>query len=218
YAGRRVAPRFQGDVAFVLAIGVFATAIFTFALGSNNGFAAPPRWYTALLALGAVAGAIYGYNAKPANTDAAPGHDAFARMPHFVRWLVLIPLAVVVALFAAFGISIPLALLHAHSEIVSFANAPVSSAAFVGAGAAIAPGHKKGIAVTLGIITGLVVVILLFAALQQATTAATLPIYVYQQPNEKGLVLTAWLDFLTSLGALAGILVALRAVWRAQRA
>jgi hypothetical protein len=218
YIGRRVAPRFGGYVAFALTIGVFATAIFTLLLGSNNGFAAPPRWYMALLAIAAIAGAIYGYNAKPRNADAAPGHDAFAWMPHLVRWLVLIPLASAIALVVAFGISIPLALLHAPAELVRLANTPVSMAALVAAGAAIAPSHKKGVAVTLGIVAALVVAIVLFAGLQQATTAATLPIYVNQRPNEKALALTAWLDFLTSAGALAGIAVSVRAVSRAQRA
>jgi|GEM_PF-6629812 len=217
YIGRRVAPRFQGYVAFALAIGVFAAAIFALLIGSNNGFAAPPRWYMALLAFGAIAGAIYAYNAKPGNEDAAPGHDAFAWMPGFVRWCTFIPLSLVLSLIVAYGIALPLALFHVHAELVRLLNTPVSMAALVAAGAAIAPGHKKGIALTLGILAALVVVILLFAGLQQATTVATLPIYVYQQPNGKALVLTAWLDFLTSVGGLAGIAVGVRAALRAQR-
>ncbi|HZY95748.1 MAG TPA: hypothetical protein VFE35_01465 [Candidatus Cybelea sp.] len=213
YCGSTIAPRFRRYVRYTLATAVVTTAIYYVAMASLAGFGMPPVWYAVLTGLAAAAGVVWASAATRGNSTETSA-EVYGWMPDILRWLAFIPVAFLSSLFAGYGLGLPLLLLRFHSELVPLVTTPVVTATFAGAAVAVAPRHKKTVALIFGALTALLVILLLWGGLVRAVNEQTLSVYAYQKPNERALLMTVWYEILTAAGSLAGLVIAIMAVFR----
>ncbi|MBV8343756.1 MAG: hypothetical protein JO190_02055 [Candidatus Eremiobacteraeota bacterium] len=213
YCGSTIAPRFAEYVRYTLATAVIITAIYAVVLASLAGFGMPPVWYVVLAGLAAAGGVVWA-SAAGRRDAIESSAEMFDWMPDILRWLAFVPAAVVLSLLAGYALGLPLLLLRFHAELVPLVTTPVVTAALAGVAAAMAPRYKKMVALIFGGLIALLVILLLWAALVRTVNQQMLPLYVYQKPNERGLLTTVWYELLTAAGSLAGLAIAIRAVFR----
>jgi hypothetical protein len=208
YWGSVIAPRFSRSVAYTLAISVLTAATYYVVVVALNGFGSPPLWYAVLIGVVAAAGAVYGCVASRKHSAEVAERDFYAWMPDALRWCAFIPVGFVLSLLCGYALGLPLSLLRFSSELIPLINTPVMTAAFLGIAVAIAPRHKKTVGLTLGSLTALVIILLLWSALSRAVNEQMLPLLAYQKPDERALSTIAWNEILTAISTLIGLVIA----------
>jgi hypothetical protein len=209
--GRYVAPGFHRYVGYTIGVAVVTFAGYAMGMILTQGSGSQPKWYALLVPIAAAVGALYGCFAGLPDLRDHAGKEVYSWMPGPLRWLALVPVALVLTVAVCFALGLPLAFLRIDLDIIKLVNTPIAAAVFVGVAAAVAPSHKKLVAMTLGSFIGLFAVGLFLSALDRPLTVQILSQFTHADPSTLGFSMSVWYQIMSSTSALAGALTAVLA-------
>jgi hypothetical protein len=206
--GRYVAPAFNRYVGYTQGLALLTFAGYLLGMVLTQGSGSLPKWYALLMPIAGGVGALYACFADLPELGDHAGKEVYSWMPDPLRWLAFIPIALILAMAVCFALALPLAFLRIHSDIIKLVNTPISAAVFVGVAAAVAPSHKKTVAITLGSFIALFAVGLFLSALDRPLTVQIISQFTHTNPSILGFYMSVWYQIMSSTSALAGALIA----------
>lgn len=212
--GRHVAPGFNRYVGYTFAAALLSAAGYLAGMILTQGSGALPKWYAVLIPIAAAFGALYACFADMPDLHDHEGKEVYSWMPGPLRWLAFIPIALVLSVVVNFALGLPFAFLNLSSDIVKLVNTPITAATFIGVAAAVAPSHKKVVAVTLSVLIAIFAVGLLFSALDRPLTVQIISRLTHTDPSILRFYMSVWYQIMSSISTLAGLLIANFAVFR----
>ncbi len=216
--GRYVAPAFGRYVGYSLGVALLVFAGYVMGNVMTQGSGSLPKWYAVLMPIAAAVGAVYACFADVPESGDPNGREIYSWMPGPLRWLTFIPFAFVLTIVVCFALGLPLAFLRLNFDIIKLVNTPITAAVFIGVAAAVAPSHKKAVAITLGAFIALFAIGLFLSALDRPLTIQVISRITHADPSTLGFYMSPWYQILSSSGALAGVLIAILATARVAKA
>jgi hypothetical protein len=220
--GRYVAPSFDRYVGYTLGVALLVFAGYVLGMILTQGSGSSPKWYALLMPVAAAVGALYACFADLSERRDHSGSEMFSWMPGPLRWLTFIPVALFLAVAACFALGLPLASLRINEDVIRLVNTPILIAVFIGVAAAVAPSHKKAVAITLGLLIALFSIVLFLSALDRPLTVQIVPRIIrvldpgffertHFDPSSLTFAMSVWYQIMSSTSALAGVLIAILA-------
>jgi hypothetical protein len=204
--GRVIAPAFSRLVGYVLA--TTALTLVGYYLGNIvvSGAQETPTWYAILVGLVAMCSAIAA--AVTDIPDANPDErEVYAWMPSVLRWILFLPIALVLAGLACLALGVPLFFMHFSTDVVQLLNTPLAIATLIAVAAAVTPAWKNFVGVTIAALIAVVSFSQLLAGADRSLALQLIAALTHRRAQEFGWSMTPWYETLSGLSGLAGCVI-----------
>jgi hypothetical protein len=176
-----------------------------------------PTWYTILFGVAAIGGAVYGSSVALEGSAAAVRREVYAWMPAPLRWVLFIPIALLLAVLSAAAFGLLLYALHVSADAAKLVNTILMSAIFIGVASAVAPCGKNVVGIVFALIFGFFAVFQILAGAFRPVAAQMIAGYFHKDLADVAFDSPVWYQLLTGFGLLAGAVVGALGAVRAER-